>query len=108
MKSVGAKNIAFRSLVRLLRDRCPTLVPVRVRRVPLQKCLGDCVPVWDEKGRLKHFSIRIHSGMSLELQRQILIHEWAHAVAWVDGHECVDDHDEMWGIAYSRCYREVE
>lgn len=35
-----------------------------------------------------------------------LIHEWAHALRW-DTAGCDDSHDEVWGVLFSRCYREA-
>lgn len=35
---------------------------------------------------------------------EILAHEYAHAMTWFD---CTTDHDEVWGAAYSKCYRTV-
>jgi hypothetical protein len=36
----------------------------------------------------------------------LLIHEWAHALAWSHD-ECAEDHDAAWGIAHARVYRYV-
>jgi len=36
----------------------------------------------------------------------ILMHEWAHALAWSHD-ECAEDHDASWGIAHARVYRYV-
>jgi hypothetical protein len=35
-----------------------------------------------------------------------LIHEWAHAYMWPCRHR--DPHDELWGAAFSRCYRAAQ
>ena len=37
----------------------------------------------------------------------ILVHEWAHAIAWRENHEASNDHDPEWAIAYSRIYQTV-
>lgn len=36
-----------------------------------------------------------------------LMHEWAHALSWVDD-ECGEDHDAAWGIAHATVYRYLE
>lgn len=102
-----AKHESFLSMLRTLREFCPPLVPVRVRRVPLVAVLGDCAPVWDSEDRLVRFDIRIAKGLSWDATWQVLIHEWAHALAWQEGHETVDDHDPLWAIALSRIYEDV-
>jgi hypothetical protein len=99
----------WRSLIAVLRERCPALAPVRVRRVPLKDALGDCVARWDPKGEhVVRFDIRVDSRLPWDAAWQVLIHEWAHALAWKEGHEGCDDHDEAWGLAYAHCYRETE
>lgn len=101
------KTKSFRKFLTILRERCPTIVPVRVRRVDMKGALGDCGPVYDDQGRLSHFSIRIPKSAPWQLQWQVLIHEWAHARTWREGETC-DDHDEAWGLEYAHIYREAE
>ena len=38
---------------------------------------------------------------------QVLVHEWAHCLAWHEGHETVDDHGPEWGLAVARVYQDV-
>lgn len=104
----------FRRHVAKLNEHCPVAVPVKVHRVKSNRLpkgsLGDCWAVHSEQGHLTHFSIRIPSDVDYQLQIQLLIHEWAHAVAWTpqNGPGTVDDHDALWGVAYARVYRESE
>lgn len=70
--------------------------------------MADCVAYWGDDGSLKYFKIRIDNRLSWDATWESLIHEWAHAISWKEGHETVDDHDETWGLAYAHCYRETE
>lgn len=70
-------------------------LPVKIVIVPLADDWGSC----DRVG--KYYIIEIHSGLRPWHATRILIHEWAHALAWDDE----DDHCAAWGAAYSRCYR---
>jgi hypothetical protein len=36
-----------------------------------------------------------------------LIHEWAHCLAWNNSHLTLSDHDELFGVAYARCYNSI-
>jgi hypothetical protein len=96
----------FMKLLRELREMCPTVVPVRVRREP-------CVDVARTRAiydgdKLSHFTIVIDPGVCWEATCNLLLHEWAHALSWVDEtHPTVCDHDVEWGIAMSRVYSEV-
>ena len=101
------KQKSFQSLIRVLRERCPALAPIRVRRVQLKDRLGDCIPRWGDQGCLLRFDIRINREISWDATWQTLLHEWAHALVWTEG-ETIDHHDETWGIALSHCYRESE
>lgn len=100
----------FLRTLRVLRERCPTLVPTQVQRSRTLDPgdLGYCEAVFDADGRLVRFRIRVRAGLCMELQIQVLMHEWAHALTWTAEHETVDDHDEAWGLALSRVYRELE
>jgi hypothetical protein len=56
-------------------------------------------------GPLGSLVILVESGQDAPSRVRTLIHEWAHAMAW-DG-TVTGDHDETWGVAYSRAYRAV-
>lgn len=98
----------FRRDVKFLREHCPTLLPViRVYRKPLDKCIGYTHILYDDKGRPRGFTIAIESRMGWQAVWQTLIHEWAHALAWHEGHEIVDDHGPEWALAVSKIYQEL-
>jgi hypothetical protein len=102
------KTSSLRRMAANLRKRCPALAPVRVRRKRLKDALGECVARWDAEGvRVVRFDIYIDPRLSWDATWQTLIHEWAHAVAWhqIEGE---DDHDDPWGVAYARCYRNAD
>lgn len=98
-----APPIELRDLAELLRAYCPTRYPVSVRIVPTlcdrTRCVAQCL----YRPRLKRFDVDLagdapHAGMLVDG----LVHEWAHAMAWFSESP---DHDESWGVAYSRAYR---
>jgi len=95
----------LRDLVSELRDRLPPLLPVRVYVRALSDCLGYTELRYDKRGRPSHFNIVIGKG-SRQVQWQVLIHEWAHALCWTEG-EDVCHHGPEWGLAVSRVYQEV-
>lgn len=101
-----SKFKSFRAHIAVLREFCPTLAPVRVRRRPLSDCLGYTSIIFDDDERLSHFNVVIDSRMSWDATWQILVHEWAHCIAWHDGHETVDDHGPEWALAFALCYQE--
>lgn len=99
---------SYRNMLRVLRRRVPPLVPVRTRRRPLKDDLGHCLAIWGHEDELLRFEITIHSGLSWDATWQVLIHEWGHALAWKQDHECLDDHGPEWGLACALIYRETE
>ena len=44
----------------------------------------------------------------LMIQKEVLIHEYAHALSWTPGHMCLDDHGPEWGVAYSKVWMLVD
>ena len=95
-----------------LRKRCPPAMPVLVKfsKLPGDQ-LGKCAR------RRTRFVIHLNSEMSQYQAIDVLIHEWAHALAWnysldklvnsASSRELFDavSHDEAWGCAYSRVWR---
>lgn len=74
---------------------------VHVKRVEFkeeERLLGSCQ--WIE--RKKKFRILIEKNISSDFACWVLIHEWAHAVAW---NPPGGWHGPEWGEAYSVCYR---
>lgn len=94
-----------------LRQHLPTIVPVRVRRTAL-RCgsLGDCCAKYNEAGHLVRFEIRVDRDADYQLQLHVLMHEYAHALAWTEdnGDGLVDDHGPEFGLAYARVYQAME
>lgn len=87
----------YRKVVRLLKQKFPLEFPVNVRRLQLSKLDGDC--------QLKNnsFLIRIDRDLEEHEAIEVVIHEYAHAIAWDRCHN--DLHCDEWGKAYSRVYR---
>lgn len=98
-------NSRFKSDVKFLKAQLPPLLPTRVYRRKLSDCLGYTELKFKD-GAPHHFVIAVCSTISWEAAWQVLIHEWAHALAWTDGHETVCDHGPEWALALSRVYQE--
>ncbi len=89
----------YRRLLRHLRADCPPQWPVVIRWHKKLEDGGDC---WFDKKR-RWFVIRLDKKLAHRRADliDILIHEWAHCLAWVEG---AQDHGPEWGVADSRCY----
>lgn len=103
----------FPRVLAQLRDKCPPARPVIVRASYLPPTtLGQCI------GRPKRFVVLLSHFLTEQNAVDVLIHEWAHALAW----NCIIDeygkqggiderefhqlsHDETWGLAFSKAYR---
>lgn len=103
-----AKHKSYRKLLRELREIVPTVAPVITKRRPLKDCLGYTTARWNDAGdHLLRFNIVIDSRLSWDATWQVLIHEWAHALAWREGHETITDHGPEWALAYAQIYGDV-
>lgn len=101
----------YRRVLAALREHCPTLLPVKVRRVRLPRaarCVADCTLEIDRKGRAQAFVIRVSSKLPWLSATDALVHEWAHALSFTTQHPSFQDHGPEWGLAMSRCYLVVE
>lgn len=96
----------FREMVSILRAALPPILPVRVylRRSVESGAYGACWLVHGSDGRPSHFTIAIRKS-SWAVVRDSLLHEWAHAIAWSEAHDVIDDHGPEWGLAMSRVYQ---
>ncbi len=93
----------WRKALRELRILCPAQHPVKVRRERMADGdLGECS--YDPKR--KTFTIRISNEIPYRWAVDYLIHEQAHAITWFL--ERVDEHGPEWGLAYARCYCQIE
>jgi hypothetical protein len=88
----------FKDTVRWLRKLHPD-IPFGVRRckTPADRN-GDCRWIYDR------FILRVSKDLPEDLAIDVLLHEFAHALAW--GHE--PDHGRVWGARYARLYRAWE
>ena len=96
----------LKAMLHRLREDMPPLLPVRVyvrERINEEGWLGACSLKLRE-GKASHFVIEIRKG-GTQTMADTLMHEWAHAVAWREGHPTVSDHDPEWALAYSRVYQ---
>lgn len=104
MKRPGVQALdRFHARIRELRARVPARYPVHVRRMATTEgAVADCTLVHRPR---KHFLIRISPTACQQCLTDSLVHEWAHALSWSDSHPCLTDHDEVYGVAWSRVYR---
>lgn len=98
----------WRTAIEDLRTECPPLYPVRVsrRRIP-NDTQARCKFV-PKPGSKSYFLIQIQPDLDFQYQIELLIHEWAHAMAWF-APETGDktDHPDEWGLCVARCHRAV-
>lgn len=101
----------FRLILRLLRERFPTDLPVRVRRVTKEIMGADtpygiCSLVNASKPKSKrYYLILINKQHPWSQQCETILHEWAHALTWYqleDG----KDHGDIFARKYGVLYRE--
>ena len=102
----------MRALLRELRAKLPTDLPVRVRRVPLRSAEVGSGGI-TEHGycyrRTDHYMIYVNSNDHGKVQEETLGHEYAHALAYplqADGAKM--SHNHKWGDCYSRVTRVYE
>lgn len=92
----------FKYALSMLRALCPTERPVMVRRIRLSSgSYGDC------ERKKKVFLIRVNKDLTPDFQVWVLIHEYAHAMAWP--YEGIHDHEHTahFGVCYARAYNAV-
>ena len=79
---------------------------VKVRRVrgyiKKRGCFGECFMYVDDE-YITRCNIYIERNMSLSMQRETLLHEWAHSLT-LFGND-TDEHGDEWALAYGRIYR---
>lgn len=101
----------YNKLLYMLKKHAPAAYPVSVRRKMLPKQLeGMC---WKES---KKFCIHICTKLDEARAMDVLLHEWAHAIAWNNLLDSVKTDEEFhrlshgpeWGVAYSKVYAVYE
>jgi len=93
--------MAHHKLIRALKAACPTIT-VKVRIGPIAKRLcGDC------RRRDDHFLIRVNSNLGYGEQVDTLVHEFAHAEAFIEWEE-TGQHGPVWGVSHAKFYRVME
>lgn len=103
---MAAQAKLFQALIRTLRKYIPPAYPVSVRRIALKNTEGLC---WKQG---KKFYINIDKQLSESRAMDVLVHEWAHALAWNSRLDTAQSdvefnklaHDASWGVAYSQVY----
>ncbi len=90
----------FRYMVDHIRNVCP----------PPKGCTCTCVREESEETGFttkhrKEFTIQIDKRLTRYETEHVLIHEWAHVLAWRPHHPLSGDHGPDWGVWYSLAYR---
>ena len=100
----------LRRISRMIRATVETPHPVRVRTVgntPELKrlnALGYCYLANESKPKSKrYFVIVIPRNTEKSALVELLVHEWAHAMAWYK--QVKGDHGPIWAKAYSELYQ---
>ena len=93
----------WRDMLVRLRYECGCSLPVEVVRAKVPSNIyGDCHLVASIKN--PRFQIRVSNAVPQNVAYDILIHEWAHCLAWNIGNKNVTDHSPEWGVAFARVY----
>ena len=93
-------SLCYYDALRVLREWHPACSPVWVHRRSLSSCYG--MADYDEDN--DRYIILIHREMPEADQVHALVHEWAHVLTWDVAEE---DHDEQWGLVYSKLYQDI-
>ncbi len=94
---------ALLALIQELREQCPIREKVAISIGEIKMAAWGWTR-WNEK--LDRFEIRINYRQSMRDILDIMVHEWAHMMAWdaTEGKE-YRGHGPLWGVSYARCYR---
>jgi len=87
--------------LKILKKTYPLLLPVIVvlrNSIQLEYCYGDTDLIF-KKDKPHHFLIRINKNLSVKVATSTLVHEYAHALAWIEGSK---DHGVEWTMVYRR------
>lgn len=96
----------FKFLVARLKETCPLPFPVDIRRTKIkEECYGYCSLINSPR---KKFKIRVLDTLDKCATKNILFHEWAHALSWTFTHQEIEDHGPEWGIALSRIWQAMQ
>ena len=104
---------SFRSIVLLLRRELPLNQDSTVRWRKLAKgddpdeTIGHCYYRRNRKGHYR-FIIRISKVLTESTAILILLHEWAHALAWDFEFGDAQQHGAEWALMYAKCWRVLE
>jgi hypothetical protein len=103
----------FTHTLAYLKKLCPPPLPIRLSFAYMDETtLGQC------QRKKRHFLIRLNKAMNKFQAVDVLVHEWAHVLAWNYALDRLAanpatspvefdtaSHDETWGCAYARTYR---
>jgi len=94
----------FRRMVDHLQTMCPPpkRCRVSVRRLPSEEMSEEYGYVLKERDK---FEIYIDKGLTEYETENVLLHEWAHMLAWQPYHPLMGDHSANWGVWYALVWR---
>jgi hypothetical protein len=94
----------FRRMVDHLQTMCPPpkRCRVSVKRLGPEEMTEEYGYVLKERDK---FEIYIAKGLTEYETEHVLLHEWAHMLAWQPYHPLMGDHSANWGVWYSLVWR---
>ena len=100
----SCEEVDFRRMVDHLQTICPPpkRCRVSVRRLPSEEMTEEYGYVTKERDK---FEIYIDRGMTTYETEHVLLHEWAHMLAWQPHHPLMGDHSPNWGVWYALVWR---
>ena len=94
----------FRRMVDHLQTMCPPpkRCRVSVKRLPAEEMSDEYGYVIKSRDK---FEIYLDKSMTEYETEHVLLHEWAHMLAWQPYHPLMGDHSANWGVWYSLVWR---
>lgn len=94
----------FRRMVDHLQTMCPPpkRCRVSVKRLPSEEMTDEYGYVLKERDR---FEIYLDKSLTEYETEHVLLHEWAHMLAWQPYHPLMGDHSPNWGVWYALVWR---
>lgn len=96
----------YYSLLKHFRNVFEFKYPISIRRVKISIKEGENEKDGEATFKNGKFSIKINKFICTNRAIDALIHELAHCVLWNNNLKTEDEHCYLWGIAYSKVYRE--
>lgn len=83
-------------------DPPPKGCRVTFRQVPESELDGDYADCGKHK---RHFTVSVLKGLHPHHTELLVLHEYAHVMAWRPYHPLHSNHDAIWGVEHARAHR---